>query len=56
MRKVKLKKGEQALLHVVKTSLSLLMEEELAIVREEGMRQDPYGGAGPVLRHSLYFV
>lgn len=42
------------LLHVVKMSLSLLMEEELAMLREGGWRQDHYGGAEPVLRH--YFV
>lgn len=37
------------LLHVVKMSLSLLMEEELAILREGGRRQDRYGCPGPVL-------
>lgn len=51
------------LLHMVKLSMSQLMEQELAVLREGGGSQGHHGDAGAVLplvlsllRHSLCFV
>jgi len=63
MRKITLKKGGQALLHMEKMSMCQQMQEEPAVLREGGRSHGHHRDAGavlslvlPLLRHPLCFV